>query len=144
RSGARVSRAHRFCSAEGGVRGVPSRLWHGRGAHSDSPQRCELGMRDVTVSAKAVMLSARAVILSARAVILSARAVILSARAVILSARAVILSAAKDLLLRVALGITVCILVLLANGCGQSAGARPVPPPTNQYIVGIDLSASRS
>jgi hypothetical protein len=57
---------------------------------------------------------------------------------------AVILSEAKDLLLRVAFGLAVCILVLAAIGCGQSAGAKPVPPATNQFIVGIDLSASRS
>lgn len=40
----------------------------------------------------------------------------------------------------VALGMT----TVSALGCGQSAGAKPVPPPTNQFIVGIDLSASRS
>src|SRR5262249_22754756 len=44
----------------------------------------------------------------------------------------------------VVIGIAVCTLVLWVIGCGQSAGARPVPPPTNQFIVGIDLSASRS
>jgi hypothetical protein len=33
---------------------------------------------------------------------------------------------------------------LLALGCGGSAGAKPALPATNQFIVGIDLSASRS
>src|SRR5215467_11542723 len=33
---------------------------------------------------------------------------------------------------------------LLALGCGGSAGAKLPPPQTNQFIVGIDLSASRS
>jgi hypothetical protein len=70
--------------------------------------------------------------------------VILSPRVVIVSARSVILSAAKDLLFRVALGFIVCALLLLAIGCGQQAGAKTTPPPTNQFIVGIDLSASRS
>ena len=41
------------------------------------------------------------------------------------------------------LGMTT-VLALSALGCGQSAGAKVVPPPTNQFIVGIDLSASRS
>jgi hypothetical protein len=41
------------------------------------------------------------------------------------------------------LGMTL-VGALSALGCGQSAGAKPVPPPTNQFIVGIDLSASRS
>ncbi|MGH7617321.1 MAG: hypothetical protein ACREPM_08850 [Gemmatimonadaceae bacterium] len=40
------------------------------------------------------------------------------------------------------LGMTTCLLSAL--GCGQAAGAKPVPPATNQFIVGIDLSASRS
>jgi len=31
-----------------------------------------------------------------------------------------------------------------AVACGEPAGAKPPPPPTNQYVVGIDLSASRS
>jgi len=35
-------------------------------------------------------------------------------------------------------------LVSLAIGCGESAGARPAAPQTAQFIVGIDLSASRS
>jgi hypothetical protein len=35
-------------------------------------------------------------------------------------------------------------VVLSALGCGGSAGAKSVPPATNQFIVGIDLSASRS
>jgi hypothetical protein len=35
-------------------------------------------------------------------------------------------------------------VALAALGCGGSAGAKPVPTPTNQFIVGIDLSASRS
>jgi hypothetical protein len=29
-------------------------------------------------------------------------------------------------------------------GCGRSAGAKPASPTTDQFIVGIDLSASRS
>lgn len=40
------------------------------------------------------------------------------------------------------LGLTT--LLLAAIGCGGSAGAKPVPTATYQYIVGIDLSASRS
>jgi hypothetical protein len=36
------------------------------------------------------------------------------------------------------------IIALSPIGCGGSAGAKPAPPATNQYIVGIDLSASRS
>jgi hypothetical protein len=39
--------------------------------------------------------------------------------------------------------MTAC-FALSALGCSQPAGAKPVPPPTNQFIVGIDLSASRS
>jgi hypothetical protein len=35
-------------------------------------------------------------------------------------------------------------LVSLTIGCGESAGARPAAPQTAQFIVGIDLSASRS
>ena len=41
------------------------------------------------------------------------------------------------------LGMTI-IGALSALGCGGSAGAKPAPTPTNQFIVGIDLSASRS
>jgi hypothetical protein len=39
-----------------------------------------------------------------------------------------------------ALGMT----SISALGCGQTAGAKTAPPTTNQFIVGIDLSASRS
>jgi hypothetical protein len=35
-------------------------------------------------------------------------------------------------------------LGLSALSCGRSAGAKPAASATNQYIVGIDLSASRS
>src|SRR5262249_9938769 len=58
-------------------------------------------------------------------------------------ATAVILSEAKDLLSG-ALGWASIALALSAISCSQPAGAKPVPPPTNQFIVGIDLSASRS
>jgi len=74
----------------------------------------------------------------------------------------VIPSAARDLHLRrtcrslAALGMTAASLgmtaaslgltaaLVAAVGCGESAGAKSVPAPTYQYIVGIDLSASRS
>lgn len=45
---------------------------------------------------------------------------------------------------RLVLGCVSFALGLSALGCGQSAGAKVVSPPTNQFIVGIDLSASRS
>jgi hypothetical protein len=54
--------------------------------------------------------------------------------------RVVILSVAKDLLPCGTLGAA----SLTATSCGASAGAKPVPPQTSQFIVGIDLSASRS
>jgi hypothetical protein len=47
-------------------------------------------------------------------------------------------------LTRLALAFTSSGLVSLAMGCGESAGARPAAPQTAQFIVGIDLSASRS
>jgi hypothetical protein len=45
---------------------------------------------------------------------------------------------------RLALGCVSFALGLSALGCGGSAGAKVAPPSTNQFIVGIDLSASRS
>lgn len=45
---------------------------------------------------------------------------------------------------RSALAIASYGLVSSALGCGQSAGANPAVPPSNQFIIGIDLSASRS
>jgi len=45
---------------------------------------------------------------------------------------------------RLALAFASSGLVSLAIGCGESAGARPAAPQTAQFIVGIDLSASRS
>ncbi len=45
---------------------------------------------------------------------------------------------------RIALAIASFGLVSSALGCGESAGARPAAPQTAQFIVGIDLSASRS
>jgi hypothetical protein len=45
---------------------------------------------------------------------------------------------------RVALAFASSGLVSSAIGCGESAGARPAAPQTAQFIVGIDLSASRS
>ena len=45
---------------------------------------------------------------------------------------------------RCALGCVSFALGLSALGCGQSAGAKVASAPTNQFIVGIDLSASRS
>jgi len=45
---------------------------------------------------------------------------------------------------RLALALASSGLVSLAIGCGESAGARPAAPQTAQFIVGIDLSASRS
>jgi hypothetical protein len=47
-------------------------------------------------------------------------------------------------LTRLALAFASSGLVSLAMGCGESAGARPAAPQTAQFIVGIDLSASRS
>jgi len=47
-------------------------------------------------------------------------------------------------LARLALAFASSGLVSLAIGCGESAGARPAAPQTAQFIVGIDLSASRS
>jgi hypothetical protein len=45
---------------------------------------------------------------------------------------------------RLALAFASTGLVSSAIGCGESAGARPAAPQTAQFIVGIDLSASRS
>jgi hypothetical protein len=45
---------------------------------------------------------------------------------------------------RLALAFASSGLVSSAIGCGESAGARPAAPQTAQFIVGIDLSASRS
>ena len=45
---------------------------------------------------------------------------------------------------RLALAIASFGLASSALGCGESAGARPAAPQTAQFIVGIDLSASRS
>jgi len=45
---------------------------------------------------------------------------------------------------RLALGSAAFGVLLSALGCGESAGAKVAPQPTNQFIVGIDLSASRS
>jgi len=45
---------------------------------------------------------------------------------------------------RLALSIASSGLVSSALACGGSAGAKPPSPATNQFIVGIDLSASRS
>src|SRR5262249_40712572 len=35
-------------------------------------------------------------------------------------------------------------LAMPTFGCGESAGAKTASPPSNRFIVGIDLSASRS
>ena len=45
---------------------------------------------------------------------------------------------------RLALAFASSGLVSSLVGCGESAGARPAAPQTAQFIVGIDLSASRS
>jgi len=45
---------------------------------------------------------------------------------------------------RLSLAIASFGLASSALGCGESAGARPAAPQTAQFIVGIDLSASRS
>jgi len=45
---------------------------------------------------------------------------------------------------RLSLAIASLGLASSALGCGESAGARPAAPQTAQFIVGIDLSASRS
>jgi len=45
---------------------------------------------------------------------------------------------------RLALASALLGLAVSVLGCGESAGAKPAAPPTNQFIVGIDLSASRS
>src|SRR5262249_36491404 len=45
---------------------------------------------------------------------------------------------------RLAVGIASLGLAFSSFGCGESAGAKPAALPTNQFIVGIDLSASRS
>jgi hypothetical protein len=45
---------------------------------------------------------------------------------------------------RLALAIASCVLALPAIGCGGSAGARPPSRQADQFIVGVDLSASRS
>ncbi len=45
---------------------------------------------------------------------------------------------------RLAIAIASFGLASSALGCGGSAGAKPASPVSNQYIVGIDLSASRS
>jgi hypothetical protein len=45
---------------------------------------------------------------------------------------------------RLTLAIASCGLVLSALGCGESAGAKTASLPSNRFIVGIDLSESRS
>ena len=45
---------------------------------------------------------------------------------------------------RPALAITCFTFASATASCGRSAGAKPAASATNQYIVGIDLSASRS